>query len=188
MANKDRSEYNRQYYLDNQESEKRRKLEWYHANKDAIDREKRKEYNQQYYQNNKGKYKRKPENVEKINARKREMYANSPEMQALYREKSRRWQQENPQKRKAQRIKKYNLTIDEFNAFLESQNSACAICGYSDRSDAKFFPVVDHCHATGMVRGILCANCNHALGKFKDNPDLLRVAALYLEDRHAKLD
>jgi len=149
----------------------------------AID-DQRREYNRRYYQNNKGKYKRKPEHVAGINARKRERYAQNPEIQQYYRENAKRWQQENPHKRKAQRIKKYDLTLEEFNILLESQNGGCAICGYSDRSVPKYFPIVDHCHITGKVRGLLCANCNHALGKFKDNPATLRRAAEYLEEDH----
>lgn len=158
-----------------------RSLAWYHANKDKIDKSARKAYMKEYRSRNPDKWKRKPENVAKNNARKREIYAQNPEVQKYYRDNAKQWQADNPDKRKAQRIKKYNITFDEFNALLESQNGGCAICRYSDRSDPKFFPVVDHCHTTGIVRGLLCANCNHAIGKFKDNPALLRDAAEYLE-------
>lgn len=40
---------------------------------------------------------------------------------------------------------------------------------------------VDHCHETGVVRGLLCHNCNFAIGYMKDNPQRLRAAANYLE-------
>ena len=39
---------------------------------------------------------------------------------------------------------------------------------------------IDHCHSTGVVRGVLCRNCNTGLGLFKDNADLLRRAIKYL--------
>lgn len=53
----------------------------------------------------------------------------------------------------------------------------CAICGRTDDL------VGDHNHGTGKPRGILCRNCNLAIGNMKDRPDLLRKAAEYLEDR-----
>lgn len=40
---------------------------------------------------------------------------------------------------------------------------------------------VDHCHETGRVRGVLCFNCNSAIGKLGDDPDTLRRATAYLE-------
>jgi hypothetical protein len=57
--------------------------------------------------------------------------------------------------------------------------SECIICGVTTS------PVVDHDHATGDVRGGLCINCNLGLGQFKDNPEFLRLAALYLEGKCA---
>ena len=42
---------------------------------------------------------------------------------------------------------------------------------------------VDHCHRTGKVRGILCMGCNFSIGHFKDDPEILRRAAAYLEER-----
>lgn len=53
----------------------------------------------------------------------------------------------------------------------------CDICWVKGRM------YVDHCHLTKRIRGVLCLNCNTALGKMKDRPDLLRRAAEYLEDR-----
>ena len=55
----------------------------------------------------------------------------------------------------------------------------CIICGIETKI------VVDHDHQTGDVRGGLCMNCNLGLGQFKDNPELLRLAALYLEGKCA---
>lgn len=54
----------------------------------------------------------------------------------------------------------------------------CDLCG-SDRGERKL--VVDHCHDTGANRGVLCSNCNVALGQFKNDPALMRRAAEYIE-------
>ena len=94
---------------------------------------------------------------------------------------ARDWYHANPEKRKAQRLRELGITMDQYAAMLERQSGRCAICGYSDTADPRYFPVVDHCHATGKVRGLLCLNCNHALGKFKDDPARLRMAAIYVE-------
>jgi hypothetical protein len=66
--------------------------------------------------------------------------------------------------------------LQDYRAILERQGNACAIC----KMPAK--PLcVDHCHATGKVRGFLCRNCNLGLGNYNDNPDLHRAGAAYLE-------
>jgi hypothetical protein len=50
----------------------------------------------------------------------------------------------------------------------------CVICGAEESL------VVDHCHKTNKIRGMLCNHCNRGLGHFKDNPDLLEFARIYL--------
>ena len=75
------------------------------------------------------------------------------------------------------RFKRYGLTKEIFDRMLEAQNSKCKIC-----LENMLVPNIDHCHATNKVRGILCSSCNLGLGKFKDNPELLRRAANYLRD------
>jgi hypothetical protein len=72
-------------------------------------------------------------------------------------------------------ISQYNLTLREFTAMQAEQGGMCRMgCG-------KVGSNVDHCHATGRVRGLLCSNCNTGLGLFNDNPELLRLAARYVE-------
>ena len=82
-------------------------------------------------------------------------------------------------------LERYGLTWESFRALLESQDYRCAICG-NPLKDEVSAPreqqaCVDHCHTSGNVRGILCTNCNLALGYLKDNPALARAAATYLE-------
>lgn len=61
---------------------------------------------------------------------------------------------------------------------FERQGGKCAICG-----DTMLKPVLDHCHATMEVRGLLCSACNVGLGQFKDNPSLLLSAIRYLNNK-----
>ena len=77
------------------------------------------------------------------------------------------------------RIKKrYGLTPTEYDRLFSDQNGKCAICGETPMT--KKGSVVDHCHETGRVRGILCQRCNTAIGMLYDDPLLLRKAATYL--------
>jgi len=64
---------------------------------------------------------------------------------------------------------------------LEEQEHKCAICLTSD-VDLEKLLAVDHCHTTGKVRGLLCSNCNLALGNFKDNITNLEQAIKYLKN------
>lgn len=75
--------------------------------------------------------------------------------------------------------KKYGLTPEQVESMREAQGGKCAICScYLEK------PQVDHNHTTGKVRGLLCGNCNRALGIFQDSSVLLRLAAEYLENNH----
>ena len=68
----------------------------------------------------------------------------------------------------------------EFDALLDSQGGRCAICR-TETAGGKGGWHVDHDHATGRIRGLLCHGCNIALGYFRDDPDRLRAAMAYLE-------
>lgn len=87
--------------------------------------------------------------------------------------------------RKEESLKQYNLTLETYDALLNKQGGVCAICSTDDprgQSKAGRF-YVDHNHKTGEVRGLLCHDCNTALGLFKDNPNLLYLANKYLTER-----
>ena len=73
----------------------------------------------------------------------------------------------------------YGVTLEQWNEMFQAQGGRCAICGTHQCSTKKSFSV-DHCHKTGKVRGLLCQNCNTALGKFKDDEELLHSAIRYL--------
>ena len=75
----------------------------------------------------------------------------------------------------------YGIRADRYDEILASQGGVCAICKCEcNRQNSKRF-CVDHDHATGVVRGLLCFQCNVGLGKFLDNAAILREAANYLE-------
>jgi hypothetical protein len=83
---------------------------------------------------------------------------------------------------RAYTAKKFGLGSDGLSALYEKQNSKCAICGITEEEHGKYL-AIDHDHATGNVRGLLCMACNTGLGNFKDNLDYLRMAIKYLEGR-----
>ena len=77
--------------------------------------------------------------------------------------------------------RKYGIGLDFYEHLLKIQDGRCAICG--DMEDGRAL-AVDHDHVTGQVRGLLCASCNNGLGRFKDDPERLKAALRYLEDRN----
>ncbi len=105
--------------------------------------------------------KRRSKNRAQINARQREIWAANPLRWKHYRLRG-----------------KYGITLEQYDALLAAQSGRCAICmvPFSDTQ-----PYVDHDHATGEIRGLLCNSCNNGLGRFKDDPSRLRNAAAYLD-------
>jgi len=101
--------------------------------------------------------------------------------QAAY---SAEWYQRNKERmRERMRVtaymRRYGITIEEYEILLAEQNNGCAICAALTGANGKRLSV-DHNHQTGEVRGLLCDDCNTALGKFKDSPSLLAKAINYL--------
>lgn len=116
---------------------------------------------------------------------------------AEYAAKSRAWREANPERSKENRRKYYEANKDKelsystsLNRFRKTgvsaeqyqkqhvlQKGLCAICsGTCSKALA-----ADHDHVTGLFRGLLCNNCNRALGHFKDSPELLLKAVEYLK-------
>lgn len=77
--------------------------------------------------------------------------------------------------------REYGITPEEYEAMILVQGGRCAICNNECSSGKRL--AVDHCHDTGEVRGLLCTCCNTALGKFRDDVELLKKAIKYLESR-----
>lgn len=78
----------------------------------------------------------------------------------------------------------YNMGLQEYNDMFREQNGCCAICGIH-QSKLNRALAVDHNHATGEIRGLLCTTCNTGLGQFKENPEFLENAKNYL-NKHNK--
>ena len=81
-----------------------------------------------------------------------------------------------------QRAAKYGIDPITFENKLKEQANKCSLCGFIfSNASRETTPHIDHCHATGKVRGLLCRDCNIGLGMFKDNPEILIKAAEYLQ-------
>jgi hypothetical protein len=99
------------------------------------------------------------------------------------RTRSKIWQRENQLHIRTKWLQKqYGLTLSEFGAMVVDQNGGCAICGTEIDLNDKHSCNVDHRHADGFVRGILCSKCNQGIGLFNDDPMLLLSAAQYVSD------
>ena len=97
-----------------------------------------------------------------------------------YRRKARLWRKENPEKfaeqKRRNQIRNYGITPERYAEMVAQQGGLCAICLSKPTRGLD----IDHCHATGKVRGLLCSYCNKAIGMFKDNAANLMAAIRYL--------
>ena len=78
---------------------------------------------------------------------------------------------------KVRRLKKYKLSEDLYNEMYDRQKGECAICEGE-------IEVVDHCHKTLNIRGLLCRKCNTGIGHFRDSVEYLKSAIIYLESNN----
>jgi hypothetical protein len=76
----------------------------------------------------------------------------------------------------------FGLTLAQYDYMLAAQGGVCAIC--KQKCTRHSVLSVDHCHTTGVVRGLLCASCNFAIGFLGDDPAIMRNAADYVEIHH----
>lgn len=74
---------------------------------------------------------------------------------------------------------KYGMTLEQFDALLVEQGGRCAICRTDDPGKKGIWHI-DHCHGSGVVRGLLCSPCNTGLGHFKDSIENLVRAVNYV--------
>ena len=74
----------------------------------------------------------------------------------------------------------YNISLSDYDKLYELQGGVCAMCFLPQVDPRKTRLCVDHCHTTGVVRGLLCSNCNVAIGLLKDDERLLQRGIEYL--------
>lgn len=131
------------------------------------------------------KYRRSnPEKIREINRRSHERAKEDPERllklrayQQTYRERNRQLLSDKDRQRK------FGISRQEYAELFHKQNGVCAICNNAEtatRMGKIKALAVDHCHDTGMVRGLLCSDCNTGIGKLKEDPEILRAALQYL--------
>lgn len=85
----------------------------------------------------------------------------------------------------------YGITATDYDRMLSKQDGRCAICRKPEtalgRGGKPKRISVDHCHATGLVRGLLCHRCNSGIGKFLENIETLEAAIDYLRSSREKI-
>ncbi len=136
---------------------------------------KKSEYSRLYYSQNKDK-------VKVVNAIR---YKQNPEKHLSY---SKKWREQNPEQFRGNLLKSrfwpylsWSEALNQYNSILEKQNYSCGICHKHKSNFSKEF-AVDHNHETGVVRGLLCDNCNKGLGLLGDNMVSVKNALDYLVD------
>ncbi len=137
--------------------------------------ERQKEHGRRYYEANK----------EKVLERQKRRYIAKREEIRLY---AKKWHQDNIERRKKYYLKnilkkQYGLTVEQHEQMIADQHGLCAIC---KKPPTKRRLDVDHDHADGHVRQLLCERCNKGLGCFGDSLELLEVAVRYLR-KHSQL-
>lgn len=122
----------------------------------------------------------------------------NPEYKIRQLENSRRWSRENPERKKEYDKKrrekvgnqtkkrftsylktKFNMSYEQYEDLTNSQNNKCKICGRPPSKNKKLH--LDHCHTTGKVRGLLCAQCNWYLGFIDKDYTIIEKIINYLK-------
>ncbi len=79
--------------------------------------------------------------------------------------------------------RKFGITEEQFVEMSKAQGDVCKICGKPEGEENRRTRLtIDHCHSTGKIRGLLCHNCNTAIGLMKDNISNFENAILYIKE------
>tara|TARA_E500000318_G_C3494103_1_gene185615 strand:- start:44 stop:559 length:516 start_codon:yes stop_codon:yes gene_type:complete len=103
---------------------------------------------------------------------------NRDKVNAYHREQRR----QKPHQEKNRRLKhRFGITLQDYNNMLREQDNKCLICDIEMTHDSERTRiVVDHCHTTEKVRGLLCSPCNKGLGHFYEDTEIMQRAIDYL--------
>lgn len=158
---------------------------WYAKNKEVV-LAKQRVRSAKNYQEKKEEYKARSrrwrlENPEKMQELQKQYQEKNKEK---IRKRSKEWYLNNRERASAntrkQKLASFGMTQEDYVFMLKAQGGTCAICGKINPTQTKKRLHIDHDHATGEVRGLLCHHCNAGLGAFKDSVEYLRLAIAYL--------
>ena len=76
----------------------------------------------------------------------------------------------------------YGISLEEYDRMLHNQNCRCAVCGKHAEETQRKRLFVDHSHATGKIRALLCQQCNTAIGMVNEDTDVLFALVAYLNE------
>lgn len=142
-----------------------------------------------------------PEKANKVGGRCNACYEKyledkNPEYKARKKANQKAWRQANLERRKETREKwiatkdpeydrrcwlmsRHSITLETYNEMLENQHGVCNICKKPPKENKNL--AVDHCHETGVIRGLLCFRCNFGLSYFSEMVDILENAVEHLK-------
>ncbi len=162
MTKEEKAAYSKAWRELNKDKIKADKKAYHIANIDTIKDKKKKYYNI---------------NVDKCKTKQKKYYEENKDKVKAY---IQIYSKTNPDvQRKAQYKRKFDITIDDYDKMFNKQEGKCPICE-KPQSELKKLLHVDHDHKTGKIRGLLCGDCNLALGMFKDSKILLTNSIKYL--------
>jgi Autographiviridae endonuclease VII len=92
----------------------------------------------------------------------------------------REYNKNNPEVIKNANLRRYNITLDEYEIILKNQNGVCKVCKKSETHKRHKYLAVDHDHKTKKIRGLLCSRCNMALGLLKEDINIIESLTNYL--------
>lgn len=134
--------------------------------------EKKREYKTIFYA--------KQENRDAKNRQQNERYNQDLEVRAKVKENNRLWRQKNARRLKDTRLRAtFGISIEQYETMRLEQGGVCKICS---RVPGKKGLAVDHCHATGRIRGLLCSSCNTSLGLMRENRTAIESMVRYLQN------